>query len=97
MAQPQYFYGRTIETRHGTCVAGMPVQPKWANTQSIRFLRAKYGSDVVVEGDKLYSVFADDGDLAQRYAKMQEIVDSQAKKIRDLERENRRLQKSQAS
>ena len=99
MAQPHVFT-RPIETPRFKAVAGMPVPAKLDTAHGRQFLRKTYGEDIIAaldyrQPDSFLALIAKDSDATVRdkYAALKSLADSQAKTIRDLERDNVQLKK----
>ncbi len=95
-----FVFTRSIETARFKALAGMPIPVKFNSVHARRYLRSKYGDDLIMEIDysnpeEFLKVIGADSDemLRENFIKLKMLADEQASTITDMKRDNERLKK----
>ncbi len=95
-----FIFTRPINTGRFNALAGMPVPPKFNTVHARKYLKSKYGDDLIMELDyakpeKFLKIIGSDSEelLPENFVKLKVLVDEQASSITGLKREVERLKK----
>lgn len=97
---PLWVYTRELKTSRINAVPGLPVDARLNSPNGRKFLRERFGADIIAEvdvrkpGNFLALVGGEtDGELRDKFTKLRLLADEQAKTIKGLERDNDALKK----
>lgn len=97
---PLWVYTRELKTSRINAVPGLPVESRLNSPHGRKFLRERFGSDVIAEvdvrrpGNFLALIGGEtDSDLKDKFTKLRLLADEQAKTIRSLEHDIEGLKK----
>ena len=82
-------FTRELETTRFKAAPGMPLPARLDTVYGRKFLRERYGEDIITEldyrkPDNFLKMISKDSDLRDQFAKLKMVADTQAKTICDL-------------
>jgi hypothetical protein len=94
----QYVATRSFKTERYNFEAGHMIPARLNTPMGRRFLKDKYGADVITEVDpdnpqKLLAIFAKDGLDPAQFVQLKQLCQKQAGELVELKRENEKLKK----